>query len=603
MQETGVKVFRLNSAATLSGVREYGKDAATSTLPAGTLYIPMNQGMKHWIQSVMGENPFIPYPYYYDVVTWSYGLQRGLAGSGFLTDKASVPTDMTQVGALDLGTAPSTPSAAYAFNTDSAKGLVLVAKLLSKGVAVSRATTAFDAAGKRFFTGAALVRGSALTAAGVDVAALAKEQETPVYGLGSFPVASKPMTKPKIGLYTNTAAVPGNPLYPTAAVDPSPSTTGAEDVTAGHCGLTGATAFCEALFTLRVKDDMPADSVVPITQTQVNAGELVSGGYTAIISPGISMTGATAAAVQTFVNGGGRSVAYGTNGATAGRNAGLTNVTQTPVPSNVRTPGSTYDATFDTSDPVAWGFDLGGWIYRASSSDPMFDGSSLAGTTPNPASTAAVSYATDLNSATSLNGQKYGLSVNATGPGLLDGRPAVISSAPGSGHATIIGWNPFYRAWKDQDERLVLNAAMYPTTATDGADTPAAAKAAAAPDAEAPTVLTARTTIEEHPAVKKAELPKPVQSRKQAQHDTTKDFQLVVRATYAKKLKRAVKAAKLPKSIRRKVVYRTSGKKVKLVTLSIRNGRTADSHDRQEWVTSLMDQVKKQKVKVKVGQM
>lgn len=603
MQETGVKVFRLNSATTLSGVKEYGKDAKTATLPAGTLYIPMAQGMKHWIQSVMGENPFIPYPYYYDVVTWSYGMQRGLAGAGFLTDKGSVPTDITQVGALDLGTAPTEASPVYAFNTDSAKGLVLSAKLLGKGVAVSRATTAFTAAGKRFFTGAALVRATSLTAAGVDLKALAAEQDTPVSGLSSFPVATKAMTKPKIGLYTNSATVPGNPLYPTAATDPSPSTTGATGVNAGHCAVSGATSFCEALFTLRVKDDMPADSVVPITSTQVNAGELVTGGYTAIIGAGANITGTTATAVQTFVNGGGRYVNYGTNGTTGARNAGLTAATQTTVPSNLRTPGSTYDATFDTSDPVAWGFDLGGWIYRASSSDPLYDAASLTGTAPTPPSTAAVSYATDLNSAKSLNGQKYGLSVNATGPGLLDGRPAVISSSPGQGHATVFGWNPFYRAWKDQDERLVLNAAMYPTTATVPADTAAVAKAAAAPDAPAPVALTARTTVEEHPPVKKADLPEPVQSRKQAQHDTTKDFQLVVKAKYKAKLKKAVKAAKIPKAIRRKIVFKTSGKKVKLVTLSIRNGRTDDFHDRQEWVTSLMDQVKKQKVKVKVGQM
>jgi len=30
------------------------------TLPAGTLYIPMNQGNKHWIQAVLGKNPFLP---------------------------------------------------------------------------------------------------------------------------------------------------------------------------------------------------------------------------------------------------------------------------------------------------------------------------------------------------------------------------------------------------------------------------------------------------------------------------------------------------------------------------------------------------------------
>ena len=61
--------------------------STAQTLPAGTFYIPMEQGMKHWIQAVLGENPFIPYDYYYDVVTWSYPLQRGLSGSGFLTSR------------------------------------------------------------------------------------------------------------------------------------------------------------------------------------------------------------------------------------------------------------------------------------------------------------------------------------------------------------------------------------------------------------------------------------------------------------------------------------------------------------------------------------
>ena len=46
----------------------------TDTLPAGTLWIPMAQPQKHWIQAILGEDPFIPFPYFYDVVTWSYSL-------------------------------------------------------------------------------------------------------------------------------------------------------------------------------------------------------------------------------------------------------------------------------------------------------------------------------------------------------------------------------------------------------------------------------------------------------------------------------------------------------------------------------------------------
>jgi len=622
MEEVGVKVFKLNSPTTLSGVHEYGKDAATSTLPAGTLYIPMAQGMKHWIQAVMGENPFIPYPFYYDVVSWSYGLQRGLAGSGFLTEKGQVPTDLTQIGSPDLGGAPAAPQPVYAFNTDSAKGLALAADLLTKGVDVGRATKAFDADGKHYFTGAALVNGASAARADVDLPALAKSRQTPVYGLPSYPVARKAMTTPKIGLYTGATTIPANPLNlrTSGTGDPSPNTTGAADVTRGHCGLTTGASFCEALFTLREKDKMPAESIVPITSAQIEAGELVSGKYTALINPGYTIARQTAGnptavppvpavnsgsdEITAFVNGGGRYVGYGNGGTTTARNADLTNLSTNPVPSSMRTPGSTYDATFDTTDPTAWGFDLGGWIYRAASGDPMYDVSTLPGSGTVPASNSIVDYATDLNSDASLKGQKYGLSVNATGPGLLDGRPALVGSSLGSGRTTVFGWNPFYRAWKDQDERLVLNAAMYPT----GAELPAGPAAPVTPAAiaAAPVALTQRTTVEAEPALPRAELPKPPKKApkaKKAQHDTTKDFQLVVKAKYRAKLKKAVKAAKIPKAIRRKIVFKTSGKKVKLVTLSIRNGRTDDFHDRQEWVSSLMGQVKRQKVKVKVGQL
>jgi hypothetical protein len=622
MEEVGVKVYRLNSDATLNGVHEYGKTSASSTLPAGTLYIPMAQGMKHWIEAVMGENPYIPYPFYYDVVTWSYGLQRGLAGSGFLTEKGQVPTDITQIGAPDLGGAPATTQPVYAFNTDSAKGLALAADLLSKNVVVDRATTAFDAGGTSFFTGAALVSGSSAAKAGVDMQALAKARQTPVYGLASYPVARKAMTKPKIGLYTGGTTIPANPLNirTGGTGDPSPSTTGADDVTRGHCGLTSGTAFCEALFTLREKDGMPADSIVPITSTQIENNELISGEYTALINPGYTIAREVAAnpaatppvlaapsasnEITAFVNSGGRYVGSGTGGTTTARNADLTTLSTNPVPSSMQTPGSTFDATFDTTDPVAWGFDLGGWIYRASTGDPMYDAGTLAGAGTVPASTSVVKYATDLNSDASLKGQKYGLAVNATGPGLLDGRPAIVGSSLGSGHATMIGWNPFYRAWKDQDERLVLNAAMYPT----GSEVPAgpAPKITPSSVAEAPVAPTQRTMVEAEPALPKSELPKPPKTAPKVakvQHDRTKDFQLIVKAKYRTKLRKAVKAAKLPKAIRRKVVYRTSGKKVKLVTLTIRNGRTDDFHDRQEWVSSLMQQVTKQKIKVKLGQL
>src|SRR3954452_23664229 len=223
LMKTGVRVYKLDTPVPVNGYPQYGNSTAGGqplavdgqTLPAGTLWIPMNQGMKHWIQALLGENPFIPYDYYYDVVTWSYPLQRGLAGSGFLTTPMSPGIQMTELtSAPQLGTAPTGVSPVYAFNTDSARGLALAIDLLDKGVNVYRSTAGFTAGGKTFYTGAAMVDGNSLATSGLSIATLAAKRQTQVIGLNSFPAPRKQLAKPKIGLYTGAATIPSNPLFP-----------------------------------------------------------------------------------------------------------------------------------------------------------------------------------------------------------------------------------------------------------------------------------------------------------------------------------------------------------------------------------------------------
>ena len=63
----------------------------------------------------------------------------------------------------------------------------------------------------------------------------------------------------------------------------------------------------------------------------------------------------------------------------------------------------------------------------------------------------------------------YGYEVNAnnTLPAAntslpLPGRPAVVDQPFGAGHAILIGFDPWYRMWTLQEERLVLNGVLYP---------------------------------------------------------------------------------------------------------------------------------------------
>ena len=526
-------------------MREFGQTASsTQTLPAGTLYIPMQQPSKHWIQAVLGENPYMPVDYYYDVVQWSYSLQRGQSGNGFLT---ALPTGvaMTEIDDPAWGSAPPTEPAVYAFDTDSMRGLALAAKLLDAGATVFRGEDAFDAAGKHFETGAALVDGPSVTAADIDIRALAVAHQTPVSALDDYPVDRYELDPPKIGLYFAGATEPNNPIRP-AAGSPYP----------GHCGVGGNTVYCQALFTLTQKIGLPGSMVLPITTPDLEAGDLINEGFTALINPSSTLAaGPGATALQAFVNQGGRYVGQLAGGTTTARNAGLTLLNTNPI-AQIETPGAFFSATFDTANPAAWGFDNGGFLYRESSNDPNYDPATLAGNGGAiPAAGAAVAYAIPLES--------FGFSRNALGAGQLPGRPAVVDQPFGAGRSILLGFDAFYRAWRESDERLILNAVLYPD---DGVIAPTARRAAA--------TTAAPVAAAKLPAVRKRKLA--------SVSRTARDVRIKVARRDGAQLRRAVRAAKLPKRLQRKVRWQTTRKSV---TLVVKRARTrSNEHDRGVWI-------------------
>jgi Zinc carboxypeptidase len=457
LQRAGVNVYRLTAPLTIAGAHRFGNFdinavqgglspalTETTTLPIGTLYIPMDQRTKHWIQAVMGENPFLPFHYFYDKVTWSYSLLRGLAGDGFLTQKPPAGTAMTPIRDPGQGSAPPSAQPVYAFNTDSMAGLAMVNQLLGQGASVSRGAAAFDSGVVHFATGAALVDGASVGLA--TISADAAKWQTPVYGLSGYPVAHYALALPKIGVYTGGPTAPTNPAFH-----------GTGD---GQCT---STAYCEVIFDLTEKEGIPTSQIGQITSTDLASGVLVSQHYTAFVNPSSTIAaGPGATALQAFVNGGGTYVGALTGGTASLRNAGVTTVNTNAI-SGLTTPGSTFDATWTTSNPVAWGFDAGGWIYRETSGDPVFDPATLGGNgTTIPAATAVATYAAagDCGGPAGF-GNCYGYEVNANAN--LSGRPAVIDQPFGAGHAIMLGFDAWFRAWTTQDERLVLNAVLYPT--------------------------------------------------------------------------------------------------------------------------------------------
>jgi hypothetical protein len=463
LQYVGVKVYRLDKAVTVSGAHRFGDldinavqgqgtpvRTTSLTLPAGALYIPLAQGTKHWIQAVLGENPYLPFNYFYDEVTWSYSLLRGFSGDGVLTRQLPHNAKLRLIGSPDLGDAPHHSYPVYAFNTDSATALAMVNQLLGQGASVSRASTAFDADATHLASGAALVSGVTLPSLAAD----AEQWQVPVYGLGGYPVAHSPVRAPKIAIYAG-AGVPTNPAFP-----------GTGD---GYCRTT---AYCEAMFDLTQREGVPTSQIGQLTATDLANGALQSGGYTVLIDPAATVSattpvgtaGTAAQAVQAFVNAGGTFLGTSTGGATSARNAGITTLDTNSI-SGISTPGSTFDAIWNTANPVAWGMDAGGWIYRESNGDPNFDPATLAGNGGTiPAATAVATFgpAGDCGGPAGF-GNCYGYEVKANAN--LPGRPAVVDQPFGAGHAIMFGFDPWYRSWTTQEERLVLNALLYPGSA------------------------------------------------------------------------------------------------------------------------------------------
>src|SRR5262249_17770025 len=67
LRRMDVEVYKLKKPFRVPHARVFGGRAADNLLvPEGAYWIPMEQPQKHWIQSVMGEDPFAPFPYFYD---------------------------------------------------------------------------------------------------------------------------------------------------------------------------------------------------------------------------------------------------------------------------------------------------------------------------------------------------------------------------------------------------------------------------------------------------------------------------------------------------------------------------------------------------------
>jgi hypothetical protein len=95
LQRTDVDVFRLTAPLAVPDFKAYGRPATATVLPAGTYWVPMAQRQKHWIQTLLNEDTYVPFPYFFDVSGWSnpllLNLEGGRSGATLNPSAARVP--------------------------------------------------------------------------------------------------------------------------------------------------------------------------------------------------------------------------------------------------------------------------------------------------------------------------------------------------------------------------------------------------------------------------------------------------------------------------------------------------------------------------------
>ena len=80
LQRMDVRVERLTAPLTVPDYKPYGREPRSTTLPAGTYWITMAQRQKHWVQAMLNEDPYTPFPYFYDTTAWSQAMLFNVEG-------------------------------------------------------------------------------------------------------------------------------------------------------------------------------------------------------------------------------------------------------------------------------------------------------------------------------------------------------------------------------------------------------------------------------------------------------------------------------------------------------------------------------------------
>ncbi|WP_433287654.1 M14 family zinc carboxypeptidase [Micromonospora sp. CA-244673] len=430
LRRMDVEVYEVTKPTKVPTARVFGGRTATDvTVPVGAYWIPMDQPQKHWIQAIMGEDPYVPFPYFYDVSSWSNPLLMGvdtIYTGDDVRPHAKLVREITGGRASAAGAKGS-----YAYPLDSAAAAELTFRLLGRGVP--------------------LVRDLDTSVVGFPAKSLTQEVDRLARSLGvtlspsGAPAAGSPVDLPDVGLFQGTGI----------------------STTSGSHG--------EARYVLGKRWGL---DLTPVTTADINDNTPAFTERTVLLVPdGSSSTGGLTAAGQAnlrnWIAQGHTYLGLRNEGTRMARAAGLTSTTEKAKPADYRMIGSHLRVDVDRSSPVALGRPAEDFEFN--NSDSILN--------PSSTGTNVLSYPFD---------DTFWANGYTTRSEVLKGTVALVDEPTGAGRAVLFAFNPLFRAYNENGLHLVANALLYPSGAaadrgaarrTPGVD-PARAAAAAQPVAD-----------------------------------------------------------------------------------------------------------------------
>ncbi|MDG4826197.1 M14 family zinc carboxypeptidase [Asanoa sp. WMMD1127] len=397
-----VEVYEVKEPVTVPNARVFGgRSAADLTVPKGAYWIPMAQPQKHWIQATLGEDPYVPFPYFYDVSSWSNPL---LMGIDTIYTGDDLHPKVQRVARPQGGKAATAPKGgSYQYRLDSANASEFTFALLDAGVAVRRDL--------------------ATNVATLPEGGLTRALDERARGLGVTLSASR---KPPVG---DAVDLPDVGLFRGTGVS----------TTSGSYG--------EARYVLGSRWGL---DLQPVTTADINDNTAAFTDRSVLLVPdGSSPTGGLTAAGQQhlrdWVAAGNTYIGLRREGTRVARSAGLTSTTEFEPPEEAEYTviGSHFRVDVDHASPVAAGRPAEDFEFN--NEDPILTASTTG--------TNVLTYPTD---------DTFWHNGFTVSEDLLKGTAALVDEPTGAGRAVLFAFNPLFRAYNESGLHLLANAVLYP---------------------------------------------------------------------------------------------------------------------------------------------